>query len=468
MNMMNKILLAFSLTAVLALLLTLGKVDFSRDYNIVAFYLFFIFASMFAIFNLKKTILTVLAILPTVIIFHNVKINLGMISEGFRNITLPTNFTSLITVFLIYLAAIAVLTNHSQVRKIPLKSVILPYFAFVLLSFFWSNDLSAGLIGIIYSFGPLAIYILTNIYFTSKDDLLAIWLTVIGSSLGPVAIGLHQLAVKDFFYEPNSSLGRITGSFVHPNLFGLYLFIVIALLITLYSALGQTMASKNKLLAYSLPLSLVFVLTFSRTAWICALIFLTLFAFLEKQIFVLMGLLAPIALFMSVFINALRERIWGISNYIFFNSVIARQNIWRVSYKEIQKAPILGHGVGTAESVIDNAKDWVGGTSLPHNDFIMHALEFGIIGLLLYLNYVIQTVRKLFRVYVHADNASTRQSFAGLDFNLNFKTLAYGAFAIFLALEAATIFESVSREIILEISIWAIIGSLLANSKSPA
>jgi O-antigen ligase len=464
----NKILLVFSSLALVSLLFTISRINFSRDYIIVLFYLFFILASFFAIISVKRLVLACLAILPTIIIFHNIKINLGIISPLLRNISLPANFTSLVAVFLIYLAAVTIISNFPAFKKIPLKSAIFPYFAFILLSFLWTSNVSASLVGLIYALSPLAVYILTNIHFKTEDDLMAIWLTVIGSSLGPVLISVWQIATSNFYYEADSSLARINGSFVHPNLLGLYLFIIISLLVTFYFALAKDSRLNSKISIYGAILALMFVLTFSRTSWLCAAIFILLFATLKKQLFTLVALAAPVALFFSVFIEQLRDRIWGLSDYIFFNSVIARQNIWRVSMGEFADQPIIGHGIGSSESVIAGAKEWAGGTSLPHNDYILHALEFGVIGLLLYLNYILQTIKRLYSAYRDTPDKYSHLAFGGVSFDINLKTLAFGAFTIFIALQGATMFESVSREIILQIAAWAIIGGLLAQQKKPA
>lgn len=464
----NKILLAFASLALVSLLFTLSRINFSRDYIIVLFYLFFILASFFAVINVKKLILACLAILPTILIFHNFKVNLGIISTLLRNISLPTNFTSLIAVFLIYLASVTVISNFSAFKKLPLKSAIFPYFAFILLSFIWTSNFSASLVGLIYALSPLAVYILANIHFRTKEDLLAIWLTVIGSSLGPVLISGWQIVSGNFYYEADSSLARITGSFVHPNLLGLYLFIIISLLVVFYFALEKSRRLNSLIFAYGSILTLLFIMTFSRTSWLCAAIFIFLFAILKRQLFALIALTAPVALLFSIFIEQLRDRIWGLSNYVFFNSVIARQNIWRVSMGEFANQPVLGHGVGSSESVIASAKEWAGGTSLPHNDYILHGLEFGAIGLLLYLNYILGTIKQLYSTFKDTPDKFSNIAFGRTSCNINFKTLAFGILTIVIALQAATVFESVSREIIIQMAVWGILGGLLSQQKKPA
>lgn len=465
-NLFNKTLLAFAILGSAALILILPKIDLTRNYYIVIFFLFFTLASLLATIDLKKMILIFIAVLPSVLIFHNFKIKLDLISHSLANISLPINFTALIAVCFIYFALITAFSNFKQIKELPLKTAFVPYFAFVIISIFWTSDLADSLVGLIYSLAPLAIFILTNIHFNSKKDLAALWITGIISAAGPLLISLWQLASKQFFYEPDSSLARIQGTFNHPNLFGLYLFIILSLIAIFYYAQDKKLRAKNQsLLVYAIVLFFIFILTFSRTAWLCSAIFLLFFAVIETRIITLSIAMAPVALFMSFAVDSLKERIWGMQNYIYFNSVTARKRIWKVAYNEMETKPWFGHGVGTAETVIKDAKSWSGGTSLPHNDFILHGVEYGLIGLALYANLLLQTVAATFKAFRQMDSKPVAIAFGSSEYRLDYRLMAYGLFSLFLTLQAATMFESVSREIVPEIIVWSLIGSMLSLKK---
>ena len=241
----------------------------------------------------------------------------------------------------------------------------------------------------------------------------------------------------------------------------MFLFLIIALLVFFYLAKPDRRIKNNKLIFFYLAGLLFFLtLTYSRTGWLCLAVFLILLVFLKRKIilYLLAGL--PAAALVLLTSENIKTRVLEIFDSALFSSVTARLNIWRVALEQIQLKPLLGHGLGLAETVIENAKTWRGGISLPHNDYLLQTLELGLIGLAVFLAYTFGAIYYVFKTFKALTDKETVINLSGRVFILNFKILTFGLLAILAALLPATIFESSSQKIILQIIIWPLLGGL--------
>lgn len=80
-----------------------------------------------------------------------------------------------------------------------------------------------------------------------------------------------------------------------------------------------------------------------------------------------------------------------------YSSLGARFHMWVVSVKAIREDPIIGHGIGSypvvSERAFDDAKMCEQGCDHPHNQYLYYALEFGLVGLGIFLFAVASAVR---------------------------------------------------------------------------
>lgn len=465
MNKLTKKII-FSIIIILFIVffvLVTPNIDIKYDWLVITSFLFLIGFLLSAVINFKKTVLSLLFILPTVMAFHEYKINIGKFFSSIKFVDMPLNTTALISLLIIFLGIIAIINNKNKLKKIPLKYVISFYLIYSLISFFWSESLNESLIGLIYVTTPFFAYFLFYSISEKKEDLLNLIKTLILSSIPVILYCFYQILTKTYFFEPDSSLGRITGPFVHPNLLGLYLFTILSLSFTLYFSYKNKKIKDNKTFAILIIiLSIIFVLTYSRVSWLCFSIFILLIAFIQKQIYYLIAIMTPIIILSSIFIENIRMRIAETFENSLFNSWTARTNIWKISINEISKRPILGHGVGTSEIVIEEAKTWEGGTSITHNDFFLHAIEIGMIGVTLFCVYIISTIYNLTKIYKTIPNNYTQLK----NNEINFKIITFGITAIFISIIIASFFESASREIVAQIFLWSVIGAVFSTQKN--
>ena len=110
------------------------------------------------------------------------------------------------------------------------------------------------------------------------------------------------------------------------------------------------------------------------------------------------SLLAFLGLFVLVFMsnekmqNRFGLAVQEVQNYRFesdYTSVGSRLHMWYSSAGFIQQAPLLGHGMGAypvvSEAHFQDPKMCLHGCRHPHNQYVFYAVEFGLVGLGLFL-----------------------------------------------------------------------------------
>lgn len=204
------------------------------------------------------------------------------------------------------------------------------------------------------------------------------------STLVPLGVGVVQIATGGG--STRDGLARVTGSFLHPNTFGLFLVLV---LLMGYAVRRHVAGGARRLLDVLLVLCIVELLfTYSRGSWIVLAGGLLVLAVLaERRLF----LILPIAL---------------VAIYVLFPSVVTRfvdlgatdtvsgrpgnSASWRLAHLEDLLGASNGwslFGIGPKMS----EQLTVGGEP-PHNDAIRLFVENGIVGLVFYLMFLVGLV----------------------------------------------------------------------------
>jgi len=454
------------LTLLIFSLVTLANADWQNSWYLLLYFLFFLVLLVFSIINIEKSILLALFLLPAAMYFNDFKTEEISALPFFSYNELPLNPIAIIFLFIIFLGITTFVSKYNQLKKIPLKYVFLLYLSYIIASVAWTIDKSTSLLGIAYFMVPLSFYILTYIYFSGYRKLIKLISVLIASSIIPAVVAFNQIITKQYFFEEISGLRRITGTFEHPNLFASYLLIILSISFAYYIAKKDKNIFKNIILiCYSLILLTLLILTYSRSAWIGLALFLAVMTIVKHNIILLFAAVSPIILLIINSIETIKLRILNSFNISFYSSIVARKKIWSVAWREITKKPIFGHGTGSSEKVIEQSKDWLGGSSLPHNDFILYTLEAGIIGLAFITSYFIGATYYIIKKYFELQNSYTKIKIFNKNIDINFKILSFGILAIFITMIFASFFDSNTRRIITQISIMAILGSLFSLKK---
>jgi len=440
----------------------LYNLDWKNGYFLPIALLMTIMVLVMAVINFENLILGLIILLPTIYNYNYIKINVFNFLPG-NDLELYLNPASVIYVLIVLFGIMTIIENRHKLKNLPLRIILLLNFIWIGASIFWSDNKEISIIELIYFLVPFSLYIISYCYFNTSKAFIKITLAAVFSSIIPLLFSFKQIINNEYFYEADSSLGRLTSTMTHPNSLGLYLVLIIGLITAYYLAKENRKISQNKtLFIYGFLLLAILIMTYSRTAWFCLAAFFLLFLLAEKKILQFILIFSPFAIYMMFMIESIKIRIFEIFDSAIFNSITARENIWRVAWSKITEKPLIGYGVGNSESVIENAKDWQGGMSLPHNDYLLQTLELGLVGLLLFIAYTYGAIYHIVKSF----NSLSAKYIKINSKNFNFKMLSFGILAIYLALIPSTFLESLSQKILIQIILWSLLGSLFALKKT--
>lgn len=460
----KKIYQLLSIISLIAAFVSAFFLDFRSQWILPLFLLgaSFIFVALFN--NRQKTFFGLIFILPLAFSFNQYKFSLSFLSNIFGFPEIFINLSFAIYLLMAFVLLLDIFFNWKKFKKPPLFILILFAIAFFIATFFWSFYPAKTFSQIIILSAPFIVYWLAFNFIQKKEDIIKLFLAAIFSSVFPIILSAKELITGNLFFEPDSSLGRITGGFSHPNPFGLYLFLVLALiLILIYSIKFKDNSFIKKILwTYFIFVLPFFILTYSRTAWISLIIFAVLLFFNRKKIFqwvkifpFLILLTAGLLLFQPT-----QERISEIFTRSSFDSISAREAIFKMGLAKFSEKPILGYGVGTFEEIIMDEKESSEGSSLAHNDWIMFSVEGGIIGLIIYFSYTMGALIYLIKSQKLARESSNCEVLILKEKEiLLFDKLGKGLLVFFLVAFFLTgISEAIILKTVLEIMLWSVLG----------
>lgn len=328
------------------------------------------------------------------------------------------------------IAALVLLIQHRLYRNRYYASIIglsAAYFLLHLAFIFLNRNLylRAAVLATLYN-GRLFAYLIIAMVAGSLDKSLArnaIKVVIVASTItcllafvqyfGPKDLMTHfgysfQRGVKpSFFIDDKPDFPRAFSTLRDPNSYGAYLIIP---LVYLWVYINQNIQSKKKkLVAAGLLVLHLFVLylTFSRGAWIGAIISLvlaTMFAFKDKLIVYIKkyALLIIVAVLVFVPLVFILRNQYAFQNIFFHKdqkTVATDPNELRVQLQNVAARKIIdkpvGYGPGTAGIVsIGNPK----GGLLTENYYLQIAYEVGLFGFAIFLSLVVLTYWRLARL----------------------------------------------------------------------
>jgi len=451
----------FSIISLVAALASAFFISWERQWIFPFGLLAAAFVFLMASRDIRKIFIVLIFAIPFLSWYNYLKFNLSFLSGWLNLPELSVNLT-----VGIYLLAIAITIVHfvfGKVRfwKAPFFYYLLPILIYFPLTIFWSAHPVVSFAEVIFFVTPLLLYLLAFDLFRTGKELKKVMLAVILSSVLPVAVGALQFLKGDFFYEPDSDLGRLSGTLGHPNPFGLFLMLAIMFsVIYIFSVRDKQEHWRRFLMIYLVPLAGIFYLTYSRTAWITLFIFLLFFLVTKKKyIWQAIGVFVIIASLIMIF-PAPRERVAGIFERSMFDSVYARQQILQLGIAEFKEKPAFGYGIGQFEEVIMNAKESAEGSSLPHNDLVRFAVEGGIVAAVLYLIMSIGLIARLF--YFTKNNSERNNPSAAIDSKSDISLYMVGRGLLIISvlfLVLTGMFEAISTKTVMLIGFWSVLGA---------
>ncbi len=444
------------------LIYTFFNVDITLQWATI--FIDIVFAALFsvAIFKFDYAFLGSLLLLPVFFLLENVAIiNQVYNSQSLSGLSFYAvdprviGFSSAI-----FFAVIFILTKRpSLLKKIPLLKVIPVAIFFLCLSAFWSVGGQEKYVQV--SFYILLAILYFTTYFSVKgiSSFYRLIIFFIILSIPAILMAYFQIFGGLFFEYADMDIKRVSGPFNSPNLLGSFLLVSIALAtVVLVSRIKKYRKDKWYLISYLFFAMPIFFLTFSRSAWIGIVVFLAIFSLQSKR-FVVGALLSFVLLLsMMLMFESTRERVNGFSERTMFDSVYARTNIWRMSYKKFLEKPVLGHGAGSFSEVINDAKESAGGTDNPHNDIVFFLVEGGVVGVISFLSIIVAFYFYLIKFHIGIRKQQQDENIKGKQLPI----VSLGVISLFVAMTVVSMVESYYEGNFLHLFLWSLLGGWFA------
>lgn len=345
--------------------------------------------------------------------------------------------------------------NIGRVRTIPFKTVPLILLMFGALTLSYSIDRQETLKELLRIADLFILYAVSYAAVRGNADHRKLTVAILLSACVPGAIGFYQFVTQAGFYDETLGISRIYGTFSHPNVFSLYLFIVIAAAF-LYARLYVRASRQHMSTMLLMTLGCVLlVLTLTRVGWIAMLVFAFLVAMASDRRWV--AALAAVSLAVYAFSPIIRDRIDATLHPQPGDSITWRMDLWEDGILQTLQDDrrIAGYGLNTFPIVAEHLREDRFGGNDPHNDFVKSFVEGGVIGLAVWLIYIGGVVIFLVNRYRTAPTADARLSHLVL-------------LGVFMGMVVAGLSDNAFKNTPLQWVFWLLMGATLGAFKTPA
>lgn len=355
------------------------------------------------------------------------------------------NLAALLGVAILFLSAWLLVKNWPEFIKMNLLWPWLVFLGVNFLSLILSFSLSTSLAELARLATIFSLFILGFLTIKTNQDLTRLIKVIIFSSFLPSALAFYQFLVGGGLKDGDDF--RIYGTFAHPNMLAFFLCFIIVL--TVFIFLNNDRKKVSSLLYGLLAFFSMFLLvfTYTRGAWLVFFIFVFIIGLLRYGRFLVLTLAALLLFYLVV--PPFQERVNTLINPDPYGSIAWRLELWRDGFSYFKKQPLLGYGLGTAALVIADNRGPQLGSPEPHNDYLRLALDSGVLGLGSYLLLVFSLLFLLLRCYFQQTRPKLKM------FNLFL-------FAFGVALYLMSFGDNVLNDTALQWSFWVLVGALLA------
>ena len=465
-RLLNYFFLGFVLFFLAHLVYTFFCVDIILQISSILIDLIFIALFTTAILNLNYAFLVSVLLLPVFFFMENATIiNQIYNSESLAIASVYSLDPRIIGFCTVAFFSVLVIAEKKKkiFRQVPMLKIIIPAIIVLSSSVIWSIAGQEKYVQMCFYILLLILYLVS---FVSVKDVISFYRLLgffVMLSVPAVLMAYLQIFGGVFFEYADISIKRVSGPFNSPNLLGSFLLVVFALIMIMLLAFNIKRYLKYRwlLILYLILILPIFFLTFSRSAWIGIVVFSVIFSLHNKRFFA--GAVLTFILLLSVMLvfETTRERINGFSERTMFDSVYARTEIWRLSYKKFLEKPFLGYGAGSFSETINDAKESAGGTDNPHNDIVFFAVEGGIIGVISFVSIIVAFYINLFKIQF----ITLRKKVHRTDGKIKWNILSLGIIALFVATTVIGTLESYYEGNFLHLFLWSVLGGWFALAK---
>ena len=278
------------------------------------------------------------------------------------------------------------------------------------------------------------------------------------SFIVPAAFAVYQLLTgwTNFPRYPAVS-SRLYSTFVHPNTFGFFL--VVAIAVFLGQALFQVGKRKAAAVLGFCTALLLLVGTYARVAWAGALVVLLIVGLLRARVLLVLlpvGLLGAVGLVPSIAQRladvptgegTLGHRLFTLWPSTLRAWLAATEGDGGLFVVAVNRLSGLGPGVGPALGRY-------GLQAIPHNDYLRVLVEYGIFGLILYLALFVVLAVAAYRAWRESRNTNPSAAAAALSF-----------LALAVAFPVMSITDNIFAHTANQVYFWTLAGLTVAIRK---
>jgi O-antigen ligase len=294
------------------------------------------------------------------------------------------NYNSIFGLLVVLWGGAVIIWKRKRLYKVPAFYLISGFGAISLISIFWMPQPMLGLREIFRLLSIFVIYLTSFLLIKSRKDLKKLLYVLISSSIIPLIVAFWQYFVGKGEVIFGEFFRRLYGTFFYPNNLAFFLVFIMAVLLLL---LYWSEKIQTRIFYSAIALVCLFVLlgTYTRGAWMGALMIFFIFGLLKFRKALLIGILFLILAY--IFVPILQERIGDIATLEPFSSLMWRFRLWKNTIPFFFERPILGHGLSSFQVL---SRDVQGLSLLPapeaHNDYLKILIETGIVGLIIYIS----------------------------------------------------------------------------------
>ena len=272
----------------------------------------------------------------------------------------------------------------SKIRKIPLLIPFLILLGWGGFTLFYSIDKTQTLYELFRLFSIFFVFVLAFFAIRKEKHFVQLLLVILLSSIIPLITAWGQLFLNIGYTDVQFSLPRIYGTFAHPNIFALYLIVILCAWILLYF-LVKNQRLRVPLTFFGLLLMSTFILTYARAAWGTFFVFIGLLSLFKYPRILPFLIITPILLFFAS--PTIQDRVSDAFTLSPSSSFVWRMNLWEDTLTRTAQDSnqILGYGLNTFSIVAESIRGIRFVVNDPHSEFVRSFVEGGYLGLGVFL-----------------------------------------------------------------------------------
>ena len=308
--------------------------------------------------------------------------NSGAAGVGTASTSSSLDPAGALAVLFILMAIFWYLTRHREGRKSPPASIhricLIVFCAAGFLSVIDSSDVLYSVITATKVAAVVAMLAVLEVMLVDRASIQRMIAAIYLSAVVPVGYTLILIATHHSQFT-SGGFARFEGTFAQPNPFAIYLTMLIVMGVAIFPHLRR----RNKFLMTALLLGCLIALysTFTRSAWLAALVAVVMVALLGRRRLLIGGLVIG-ALVSLVAVPTIVQRFADLGQSTSPNGYATNSLVWRFDYWDVvlplaAKDPITGIGLGMSSFETVQAKE-------PHNDPLRAYVETGVMGLFAY------------------------------------------------------------------------------------